>query len=156
MLEFSGQEGPAAQGGVHARGQRRVLPGPGVAGPRHVHTPRCASHCPEALRELSGPGCRAERSPVDSGSLAAISSPSRPCGILPTGPHGRPCVEKLKGQRTQREMPRPLASPAPCQVTGQRPGKEVSREEGCHFAVSNGTAGLLARALPVGLGSGFL
>uniref|UniRef100_A0A8C0KZW7 Voltage-dependent L-type calcium channel subunit alpha n=1 Tax=Canis lupus dingo TaxID=286419 RepID=A0A8C0KZW7_CANLU len=94
--------------------------------------------------------------PVDSGSLAAISSPSRPCGILPTGPHGRPCVEKLKGQRTQREMPRPQASPAPCQVTGQRPGKEVSREEGCHFAVSNGTAGLLARALPVGLGSGFL
>ncbi|XP_038397848.1 voltage-dependent L-type calcium channel subunit alpha-1S isoform X1 [Canis lupus familiaris] len=45
------------------------------------------------------------------------------------GPHGRPCVEKLKGQRTQREMPRPQASPAPCQCAG--PERPLPEERSC-------------------------
>ncbi|XP_041614683.1 voltage-dependent L-type calcium channel subunit alpha-1S isoform X2 [Vulpes lagopus] len=45
------------------------------------------------------------------------------------GPHGRPCVEKLKGQWTQREMPRPQASPAPCQCAG--PERPLPEERSC-------------------------
>ncbi|XP_044123509.1 voltage-dependent L-type calcium channel subunit alpha-1S [Neovison vison] len=37
------------------------------------------------------------------------------------GPHSKSCVEKLKEQLTQREMPRSQASPAPCQGASAEP-----------------------------------
>uniref|UniRef100_A0A452QK54 Voltage-dependent L-type calcium channel subunit alpha n=1 Tax=Ursus americanus TaxID=9643 RepID=A0A452QK54_URSAM len=48
------------------------------------------------------------------------------------GPHSKSCVEELKGQLTQREISSSQASPAPCQVMGQRPGKKLYTQEGGH------------------------
>uniref|UniRef100_A0A452T2N4 Voltage-dependent L-type calcium channel subunit alpha n=1 Tax=Ursus maritimus TaxID=29073 RepID=A0A452T2N4_URSMA len=61
-----------------------------------------------------------------------ILGPSCPCPVLPPGPHSKSCVEELKGQLTQREISSSQASPAPCQVMGQRPGKKLYTEEGGH------------------------
>uniref|UniRef100_A0A452QK37 Voltage-dependent L-type calcium channel subunit alpha n=1 Tax=Ursus americanus TaxID=9643 RepID=A0A452QK37_URSAM len=61
-----------------------------------------------------------------------ILGPSCPCPVLPPGPHSKSCVEELKGQLTQREISSSQASPAPCQVMGQRPGKKLYTQEGGH------------------------